>query len=101
MNYVELEEPHILPNTSRKQSSFSSNPPNPARPLRVLAARREALSKKHNNTSIPEADADQGTTTTTAAAAPDVSSDYGYLKHIQSFKPLCHPDDKSLPKKVR
>ncbi|CAF1613812.1 unnamed protein product, partial [Adineta ricciae] len=100
MNYVELEEPHILPNTSRKRSSFSSNPPNPARPLRVLAARREALSKNRNNASIPEADVDQGTTTA-AAEAPDVSSDYGYLKHIQSFKPLCHPDDKSLPKKVR
>lgn len=97
MNYIELEEPRILPNTTRKRSSFSSNPPNPARPLRVLASRREALAKKRNDAPIPEDDPDQ----TTAAAAPDVSSDYGYLKHIQSFKPLCLSDDKSLPKKVR
>ncbi len=26
---------------------------------------------------------------------------YGYLKHIQTYKPLCKSNDKSLPRKVR
>ncbi len=28
-------------------------------------------------------------------------SQYGYLEHIQTFKPLCKLNDKSLPRKVR
>ncbi|UJR28458.1 hypothetical protein I4U23_009698 [Adineta vaga] len=97
MNYAELDEPAILPRENRKRSSFSKNAVHPSRPIRLLAVRKQAVQANLNINDTSEIDVKQETTTTSS----NLSSNYGYLEHIQSFKPLCKLDDKSLPKKVR
>ena len=79
----------------RKRSS-AIVPLNPDRPLRLFTVRRKRASRENNEAHfLGEADHSND------VASPDPSTDYGYLKHIQSFKDLCKPEDKSLKKKVR
>ncbi|CAF0868500.1 unnamed protein product [Adineta steineri] len=91
------DEIRVLPERSRKRSSFSSNPPNPARPVRFLMNRRQASRSKSNAAFVHEMETVEEPDTT--EHAPPTT--YGYLEHIQSIKPLMTPDDKKLPKKVR
>jgi hypothetical protein len=90
-------ETRVLPEKTRKRSSFSNTIPNPARPIRFLTSRKRDLRSNSNAAFVQEMETVDELTSSSAPSP----SDYGYLKHIQSFKPLCTPDDKSLPKKVR
>ncbi|CAF4158299.1 unnamed protein product, partial [Adineta steineri] len=91
------DEVRVLPEEIQKQSSFNNNLPNPSRPVRFLLSRRQASRTKSTVGLIHEVDTVEEPETTKLAPPKT----YGYLEHIQSFKPLMTPDDKSLPRKVR
>jgi hypothetical protein len=88
-------EVRVVPEKNRKQSSISSNNPNPTRPIRFLINRRRARKGNSNAAFTQEMETVEESTSSTPL------TNYGYLKHIQSLKPLFIPEDKSLPKKVR
>ncbi|CAF0740842.1 unnamed protein product [Adineta steineri] len=91
------DEVRVLPEETQKLSSFNNNLPNPSRPIRFLLSRRQASRTKSTVGLIHEVDTVEEPETTKLA----LPKTYGYLEHIQSFKPLCTPDDKKLPRKVR
>ncbi len=95
MTDKELNETQVLPETTRKRSSFSSAAADPSRPIRFLSTHKRAR-RAHNNAAFVQ---ELETAEESTPAAPPTT--YGYLANIQSFKLLCTPDDKSLPKKVR
>jgi hypothetical protein len=95
MNDKELNETQVLPAKNRKRSSFSNAPADPSRPIRFLSSRKRSGRANSNAAFVQELETAEESTPTAPPTA------YGYLAHIQSFKPFCTPDDKSLPKKVR
>jgi hypothetical protein len=95
MKNKELNETQVLPEKTPKRSSFSGQPADPSRPIRFLLSRKRSRRANSNAAFVQELETAEEST----PAAPPTA--YGYLAHIQSFKPLCTPDDKSLPKNVR
>jgi hypothetical protein len=89
------DEKSTLPDASLKQSSFSSNAPNPARPMRFLISRQRAERGSNNAAFAQEMEAID------EAQTHPPPTTYGYLEHIRSLKSKLTPEDKSLPKKVR
>jgi hypothetical protein len=89
------DEIRVLPEKTQKQSSFSNNNPNPARPIRFLINRRRTRKGNSNAAFTQEMETVEEPTSSTPL------TNYGYLQHIQSLKPLLTSEDKSLPKKVR
>ncbi len=88
-------EIRVLPEKPEKESSLNSNNSNPARPIRFLVNRRRTRKGNSNAAVTQEMETVKESTSST------LLTNYGYLKHIQSLKPLFTPEDKSLPKKVR
>jgi hypothetical protein len=88
-------EKSTLPDAGRKRSSFSSNAPNPARPMRFLINRQRAERGSSNAAFAQEMEAID------EAQPRSPPTTYGYLEHIRSLKSTLTPEDKSLPKKVR
>jgi hypothetical protein len=95
MDDSSTNEVRVVPEKTRKQSSLSSNNSNAPRPIRFLINRRRTTRGNSNAAFAQEMETVEDSTSSTAL------TDYGYLKHIQSLKPLFIPEDKSLPKKVR
>ncbi|CAF0868481.1 unnamed protein product [Adineta steineri] len=91
------DEIQVLPEKTQKRSFFNNNSPSPSRPVRFLLSRRQASRTKSTVGLVHEVNTVEEPETT--EHAPPTT--YGYLEHIQSFKPLMTPDDKKLPKKVR
>jgi len=89
------DKTRVLPEKTPKQSSFSTNAANPARPIRFLIDRKRAARAKSNAAFVQEME----TVPESTSHAP--LTKYGYLEHIQSLKSSLTPEDKSLPKKVR
>jgi hypothetical protein len=98
MEGTDSDDIKVLPAQSQRRSSLSSNAVHPSRPIRFLTGRklRKQEARSNSNAAFVQ---EMDTVDEPTAASP--SSDYGYLGHIQSFKPKLTPDDKSLPKKVR
>ncbi|CAF1041613.1 unnamed protein product [Rotaria sp. Silwood1] len=96
MDTSESDKSRVLPEKNQKRSSSSSNAPNSTRPLRFLMAHQRSSRRSSNAGFVHEMENIDNEPTLSVP-----SSNYGSLEHIQSFKPLCKPDDKSLPKKVR
>jgi len=89
------DETRVIPDSAQKRSSFASNTPNPARPMRFLINRRRAARGNSNAAFVHEMEiVDEP-----KSNLPGTT--YGYLEHIRSLKPALTADDKSLPKKVR
>ncbi len=95
MDDSKRDETRVLPDTTRQRSSFASNTPNPARPMRFLINRRRAAKENSSVASPPEMETSDKPTSYTPGTT------YGYLEHIQYLKPALTAEDKSLPKKVR
>ncbi|CAF3893327.1 unnamed protein product [Rotaria sordida] len=95
MDNLESDEARVLPEKTRKKSSFSGNTLNLARPLRFLVNHQRSSKGNSNAAFVHQMDTMDEST---FSISPPT---YGNLEHIQSFKPLCKPDDKSLPKEVR
>ncbi len=95
MDDSKRDETRVLPDTTRKRSSFTSNAPNPARPMRFLISRQRPARGNSNVAFVHEMD----TVDEPKSNLPGTT--YGYLEHIRSLKPALTADDKSLPKKVR
>ncbi len=95
MDDSNTNEVRVLPEKTRKQPSFRSSSLNPARPIRFLLNRRRTTRGNSNAAFSKEMETVDESTPSTPL------TNYGYLKHIQSLKPLFIPEDKSLPKKVR
>ncbi|CAF0756770.1 unnamed protein product [Rotaria sordida] len=95
MDNLESDEARVLPEKTRKKSSFSGNTLNLARPLRFLVNHQRPSKGNSNAAFVHQMDTMDEST---FSISPPT---YGNLEHIQSFKPLCKPDDKSLPKEVR
>ncbi len=89
------DKTRVLPEKTRKRSSFSNNAPNPARPIRFLIDRQRAARANSNVAFVQEMDSVHESTSHAS------STNYGYLEHIQSLKSTLTPEDKSLSKKVR
>ncbi len=95
MNDNELNETQVLPESTRIPSLSSGQPADRSRTIRFLLSRKRSARANSNAALVQELETVEEST----PAAPPTT--YGYLAHIQSFKPVCTPDDKSLPKKVR
>ena len=95
MSGTESDETGVVPEETGKRSSLSNNTTNPTRPIRFLA-NPQRLSRGNSNAAFVHEM--ETVDDSTFSISP---SSYGTLEHIQSYKPLCRPDDKSLPKKVR
>ncbi len=89
------DETRVIPDKTRKRSSFANNAPNPARPMRFLINRQRTARGNSNVAFVHEME----TVEEPKSNLPGTT--YGYLEHIRSLKPALTPDDKSLPKKVR
>jgi hypothetical protein len=95
MTDKELNETQVLPEITPKPSLFGSQTADRSRPFRFLLSRKRYARANSNAAFVHELETAEEPT----PAAPLTT--YGYLANIQSFKPFCTPDDKSLPKKVR
>jgi hypothetical protein len=95
MTDKELNETQVLPESTRISSLFNSQSADRSRPVRFLLSRKRSRRANSKVALVQELETVEEST----PAAPPTT--YGYLAHIQSFKPFCTPDDKSLPKKVR
>ncbi|CAF3986233.1 unnamed protein product [Rotaria sp. Silwood2] len=91
----ESDEIRVSPEKTGKRSSASSSASNSTRGIRFLTS-HQRLSRGNSNVSFIN-EMETIDESTFSISPPN----YGYLEHIQSFKPLCKPDDKSLSKKVR
>ncbi|CAF2986218.1 unnamed protein product [Rotaria sp. Silwood2] len=90
----ESDEIRVSPEKTGKRSSASSSASNSTRGIRFLTS-HQRLSRGNSNVSFIN-EMETIDESTFSISPPN----YGYLEHIQSFKPLCKPDDKSLSKKV-
>jgi len=85
----------VIPQNTRKRSSFVGNNPNPDRPMRYVLGHHRT-SRGSSNAAFAH---EMNTIDEQTSSAPPTT--YGYLEHIQSLKSSMTPEDKSLPKKVR
>jgi hypothetical protein len=89
------DETKVLPHKSQKRPPSPGSDLDPARRVRFLTSRPKASRASSNAAFAEEME------NVEEPASPIHPSEYGYLPHIQSFKPSLTPDDKSLPQKVR
>jgi len=78
------------------RSSTSINIFNPVESFCLSFAPRQRTSKTNNNNDFAMEIEDSNDPTSSVP-----STEYGYLKHIQTYKPLCRSNDKLLSRKVR
>jgi len=83
-------------NRSSTQTSTSINIFNPVESLCLSLGPRQRIWKTNNNNDFAMEMEDSNDPTSSVS-----SNEYGYLKHIQTYKPLCRSNDKSLSIKVR
>ncbi|CAF0841930.1 unnamed protein product [Rotaria sordida] len=81
------------------------NDPTPTSPTRTTNQSRYLQSRlsppKKSTPMNKESDFDKEMEVSQESLLSDTPVEYGYLKHIQTYKGLCNPNDKSLKKKVR
>ena len=95
MDNLVLDQRQVLPENSQARVSLD-RATSPVRTIRWLADHYRRSSRVNNEIAIikPVESSDD-------PSSPVSPTEYGYLQNIQSYKALCTPDDKSLPKKVR
>lgn len=95
MPQLDSDETLVLPEKNSEELPSPRHQSNPDRPIQISIS-HERSSKGNINTTFSH---EMNTINENQSSSSPPK--YGYLEHIQMFKPLCRPDDKSLPKKVR